>query len=213
MKAVGYAKPLPIDDPESSLDLELQDTIATGRDLLVEVMAVSVNPVDVKERASKGPKKEGEYRVLGFDAAGIVRAVGSVVALCKAGADVFYAGSYLRQGSNAQLQLVDEHIVAKKPKSLSFLHAASLLLTTLVAWEFVRINAITYVGTINAGNEGARVESGHAHGKVVHEFRAVGMRRWLVSPIACSARSRNDSRSTRMNSCGPNVSTRRGSFP
>jgi NADPH2:quinone reductase len=137
MKAVGYSKPLPIDDPESLLDLELKDPTASGHDLLVEIKAVSVNPVDVKERASRGPKNEGEYRVLGFDSAGIVKGVGSEVTMLKVGDEVFYAGSYLRQGSNAQLQLVDERIVAKKPESLGFLQAASLPLTSLTAWELL----------------------------------------------------------------------------
>jgi zinc-binding alcohol dehydrogenase family protein len=111
--------------------------VATGRDLLVEVKAISVNPVDTKVRASSPPPEGAEYKVLGWDAAGIVRAVGSEATLFQPGDEVFYAGSIARPGTNAELHLVDERIVGHKPKSLDFLQAAALPLTSLTAWELL----------------------------------------------------------------------------
>jgi zinc-binding alcohol dehydrogenase family protein len=141
MKAVGYKKPLPIADTDSLLDLILPEPETTGRDLLVEVKALSVNPVDTKFRANSAPVGS-EYMVLGWDAAGIVRGVGPDVTLFKPGDEVFYAGSIVRPGTNAELHLVDERIVGRKPKSLSFAEAAALPLTSLTAWEllFERLN-------------------------------------------------------------------------
>jgi zinc-binding alcohol dehydrogenase family protein len=134
MKAVGLYKYLPIDDPESLLDLELPEPQATGRDLLVRVKAISVNPVDVKVRAPK-PRVETQPRILGWDAAGVVEAVGEDVSLFKAGDEVYYAGSIMRSGSNAEYQLVDERIVGRKPRTLSFAEAAALPLTSITAYE------------------------------------------------------------------------------
>jgi zinc-binding alcohol dehydrogenase family protein len=136
MKAVGYRQPLPIDHPESLLDIDLPEPAPQGRDILVEVRAVSVNPVDTKVRKSAGPL-EGEYRVLGWDAAGVVRAVGEQVTLFKPGDKVFYAGSLLRPGTNSELHLVDERIVGHMPHSLGFEEAAALPLTSLTAWELL----------------------------------------------------------------------------
>lgn len=136
MKAVGYKKPLPINDPESLLDIEIPTPQASRRDLLVEVKAVSVNPVDVKVRRSAGPDQDG-YKVLGWDAAGIVRQAGPECSLFKAGDEVYYAGSILRTGTNAEFHVVDERIVGQKPKALSFAHAAALPLTTITAWELL----------------------------------------------------------------------------
>lgn len=140
MKAVGIYRHLPITDPESLVACELSDPVATGHDLLVRIKAVSVNPVDTKVRAPQ----EGNYdppRVLGWDAAGIVEEVGEQVTLFKSGDEVYYAGDITRQGSNAELQLVDERIVGMKPKNLTFKEAAALPLTTITAWEslFVRL--------------------------------------------------------------------------
>jgi len=129
-------KPSPIDDPESLLDVEVPIPHATGRDLLVEVKAVSVNPVDVKVRATVGPDGN-EYKILGWDAAGIVKQVGPEGALFKPGDEVYYAGSIARPGTNAEFHLVDERIVGKKPQSLGFAHAAALPLTTITAWELL----------------------------------------------------------------------------
>ncbi|MCX7275239.1 MAG: zinc-binding alcohol dehydrogenase family protein [Burkholderiales bacterium] len=134
MKAVGYRKCLPIDDPLSLVDLELPEPVAQGRDLLVRVMAVSVNPVDTKVRRAV-PPADGETRVLGYDAAGIVEAVGPQVTLFKPGDEVWYAGSRLRSGTNAERHLVDERIVGRKPRTLDFAQAAAMPLTTITAWE------------------------------------------------------------------------------
>ncbi len=134
MKAVAYRRCLPADDPHCLVDLSLPEPVATGRDLLVRVHAVSVNPVDTKLRRNAAPP-EGEARVLGFDVAGVVEAVGPEVTLFKPGQEVWYAGSRTRQGGNAELQLVDERLVGHKPKSLSFAQAAALPLTTITAWE------------------------------------------------------------------------------
>ncbi|RPE77309.1 zinc-binding alcohol dehydrogenase family protein [Vulcaniibacterium tengchongense] len=137
MKAVALTRYLPIDDPESLVDLELPEPAApTGHDLLVRVEAVSVNPVDTKVRAPK-PQVEAQPKVLGYDAAGTVEAVGEAVTRFKPGDKVYYAGDITRPGSNAQLQLVDERIVGRAPKSLDAAQAAALPLTALTAWELL----------------------------------------------------------------------------
>ncbi len=136
MKAVGYQKSRAIEHPDSLLDIELPEPTATGRDLLVEVHAVSVNPVDTKMRMRSQPA-EGQWQVLGWDAAGIVRAVGPDVKLLQPGDHVWYAGSIARSGSNAELQLVDERIVGHMPQSLDFAAAAALPLTSITAWEML----------------------------------------------------------------------------
>jgi NADPH2:quinone reductase len=134
MKAIGFTSCHPVDHPEALIDLDVPDPAAPeGHDMLVEVRAVSVNPVDTKRRRSEEP--QGAPRILGFDAAGVVRAVGPACALFAPGDEVFYAGVVTRAGSNAQLQLVDERIVGRKPRNLSFAEAASLPLTTITAWE------------------------------------------------------------------------------
>ena len=134
MRAVGYTDPGPIDRPDALVDFELPEPVATGRDLLVEVKAVSVNPVDTKVRRATAPAA-GERRVLGFDASGVVRAVGPEVDRFKPGDEVFYAGSIARPGTNMALHLVDERIVGHKPRSLDWGQAAALPLTSLTAWE------------------------------------------------------------------------------
>ncbi|MDR7116984.1 zinc-binding alcohol dehydrogenase family protein [Caulobacter sp. BE254] len=136
MKAVGFKAPSPINVPESLIDLDLPQPVPTGRDLLVAVRAVSVNPVDTKVRTSRKPA-EGQAEVIGWDAAGVVEAVGPEATLFKVGDPVFYAGAIDRPGSNAQFQLVDERIVGKKPASLSFPEAAALPLTAITAWELL----------------------------------------------------------------------------
>ena len=143
MKAVGYRKSLPIETEEALIDFETQTPEPQGRDLRVMVKAVSVNPVDTKVRKRAAPGA-GETKILGFDAAGIVDAVGPDVTLFKAGDEVFYAGSLLRQGTNSELHLVDERIVGRKPKTLSFAQAAALPLTSITAWEllFDRLGAV-----------------------------------------------------------------------
>jgi zinc-binding alcohol dehydrogenase family protein len=143
MKAVGYRKSLPIEDPDSLIDFETAKPEPKVRDIRVAVKAISANPVDYKVRKRAAPP-EGETKILGYDAVGIVDAVGPDVTLFKPGDEVFYAGSILRQGTNAEFHLVDERIVGRKPKSLSSAQAAALPLTSITAWEllFDRLGAV-----------------------------------------------------------------------
>jgi zinc-binding alcohol dehydrogenase family protein len=134
MRAVGYQQSLPIDQDESLLDVELPRPEPGPRDLFVEIKAVSLNPVDTKVRM-RAQAEPGGYKVLGFDAAGIVRGVGKDVSLFEEGDEVFYAGAITRQGTNAEFHVVDERLVGTKPQSLGFEEAAALPLTTLTAWE------------------------------------------------------------------------------
>ncbi len=134
MKAIGLRKYLPISDPESLVDFELPKPEAKGHDLLVSVRAISVNPIDMKVRAPKDGV-EDPPRILGWDVAGVVGAVGSDVTLFKPGDEVFYAGSITRPGCNSEFHLADERIVGRKPKSLNFAEAAALPLTSITAWE------------------------------------------------------------------------------
>ena len=133
MRAIGSYDGLPIGDPASLVDVELPVPELRPRDVLVRVQAVSVNPVDVKVRASLGHCDPP--RVLGFDAAGIVEAVGSEVTTLEVGDEVWYAGAVDRPGANAELHAVDERIVSYRPGSLSFAEAAALPLTAITAWE------------------------------------------------------------------------------
>jgi zinc-binding alcohol dehydrogenase family protein len=136
MKAVAYRESLPIDAIEALIDIVLPDPVPTGRDLLVEVRAVSVNPVDTKIRRNVAPDA-GQAKVLGWDAAGVVRAIGDEVKLFKPGDRVMYAGSLLRPGTNSELHLVDERIVGPVPATLGFEEAAALPLTSITAWELL----------------------------------------------------------------------------
>jgi zinc-binding alcohol dehydrogenase family protein len=133
MKAVAHTRPLPIEDPASLVDIELPKPSPAGRDLLVKVEAVSVNPVDTKRRISEKP--DALPRVLGWDAAGTVAATGDQVSLFSEGDPVYYAGDATRPGSNSEFQLVDERIVGRKPKKLDFAQAAAIPLTAITAWE------------------------------------------------------------------------------
>jgi NADPH2:quinone reductase len=135
MKAVAFTHSLPITADDALIDLDLPEPTPRRFDVLVEVKAVSVNPVDTKVRRRSEPL--GEPRILGFDAAGIVRAVGSSVTNFGIGDEIYYAGAVDRAGSNAEYQVVDERIAARKPKSLTFAEAAALPLTTLTAWEML----------------------------------------------------------------------------
>ena len=135
MKAVAYRRSLPTTDAESLIDVTLPEPKPGGRDLLVRVEAVSVNPVDTKIRRRVDP--QGEDKVLGWDAAGTVIAVGGEVTLFKPGDHVYYAGALDRPGSNAELQLVDERIVGRKPATLDMFQAAAMPLTTITAWELL----------------------------------------------------------------------------
>lgn len=135
MKAVAYRRSLPIEDVQSLQDVSLPEPAAQGRDLLVKVEAISVNPVDTKIRQRVDPN--GEDKVLGWDAAGTVVAVGKDVTLFKPGDKVYYAGAIDRSGSNAELQLVDERIVGRRPSTLDAAQSAAMPLTTLTAWELL----------------------------------------------------------------------------
>src|ERR1700745_1087252 len=136
MKGVGYQAPLPIDDPNSLLDITLPVPKLEPHDLLVQVKAISVNPVDIKVRQRAKPEGT-EYKVLGWDVAGVVTQVGTDCALFREGDEVFYAGSVVREGANAEFHLGDERIGGHKPKSLDFAGAAALPLTTITAWELL----------------------------------------------------------------------------
>ncbi|ABD88959.1 zinc-binding alcohol dehydrogenase family protein [Rhodopseudomonas palustris] len=136
MKAVGYSNPLPIDHAEALVDFETAIPTPLGRDLRVAVRAVSVNPVDTKVR-KRAAAPAGERKILGYDAAGIVDAVGPEVTLFKPGDEVWYAGSIVRPGTNSEFHLVDERIVGNKPATLSFAQAAALPLTSITAWELL----------------------------------------------------------------------------
>ncbi|BBP61662.1 zinc-binding alcohol dehydrogenase family protein [Pseudomonas sp. St316] len=136
MKAIAYYHSLPITDPQSLQDIELPEPVAGPRDLLVEVKAISVNPVDTKVRQNVQPE-DGAAKVLGWDVAGVVKAVGSEVTLFKAGDKVFYAGSIARAGGNSERHVVDERIVGHMPKTLGFAEAAALPLTAITAWELL----------------------------------------------------------------------------
>ncbi len=136
MKAIGYKENLPIENIESLQDITLDTPKATGRDILVEIKAISVNPADYKVRAGI-PVEGDDWKVIGWDATGIVKEVGEDVTLFKVGDEVWYAGDFTRQGSYAQYQVVDERIVGEKPKSISYAEAAALPLTTLTAYEML----------------------------------------------------------------------------
>lgn len=135
MKAIVYSQNLPATDPQSLYDTELPTPTPGENDLLVAVKAVSVNPVDTKIR--RNADTQGQQRVLGWDAAGVVVSVGSAVTGFKAGDEVWYAGAIDKPGSNSEFQLVDQRIVSHKPKSLSFSQAAALPLTAITAWELL----------------------------------------------------------------------------
>ena len=135
MKAIGYNQAGPITATEALIEFETGTPEIGPNDLLVEVRGISLNPVDVKVRANMGPKKG--TKVIGYDAAGIVREVGSDVSKFKAGDEVFYAGDITRAGTNSELHAVDERIVGKKPQSLDFAEAAAFPLTSITAWELL----------------------------------------------------------------------------
>jgi zinc-binding alcohol dehydrogenase family protein len=138
MKAVSFYKSLPIADPDSLVDITLDRPSPGPRDLLVEVRAISVNPVDTKIRGGSGPRNPADAsKLLGWDAAGVVVEVGSATKLFKPGDDVYYAGSVDRSGSYAEFQLVDERLVGRKPGRIGFAEAAALPLTTITAWELM----------------------------------------------------------------------------
>jgi len=137
MKAVGYLTPGSIDRDDAFLDLDIPDPVLRPRDLLVRIKAISVNPADTKIRASAKPADGATAKVLGWDAAGIVEAVGPDVSLFQVGDEVFYAGDVSRPGTNAELHAVDERIVGIKPQTLDWAEATALPLTAITAWELL----------------------------------------------------------------------------
>jgi zinc-binding alcohol dehydrogenase family protein len=176
MKAVALKRYLPISDPESLLDVELPDPKPQGRDLLVRVHAVSVNPVDTKVRSPKD-KTEASPRVIGWDAAGVVEAVGPDCKLFKAGDAVFYAGSITRPGSNSELHLVDERIVGPKPRSLDFAQAAAIPLTALTAYEGLFERLSIDVGGQHAGRTLLVINGGGGVGSIAIQLaKLAGLR-------------------------------------
>jgi zinc-binding alcohol dehydrogenase family protein len=141
MKAIGYRKPQDIDKDEALIEIDQPRPQPVGRDLLVKIAAVSVNPVDTKIRANVNPQ-QGQVKVLGWDAVGEVVGVGDEAELYQVGDRVYYAGDLTRPGTNAEYHLVDERIVGKKPYSISDAEAAAIPLTAITAWEllFDRLN-------------------------------------------------------------------------
>ena len=135
MKAIGYKKAGPVSAKDSLIEFETQAPALRPKDLLVEVKGISVNPVDVKVRASMEP--ESEVKIIGYDASGIVRQTGGEVTGFKVGDEVYYAGDITRPGTNADLHAVDERLVGKKPASLGFAEAAGFPLTSITAWEIL----------------------------------------------------------------------------
>lgn len=136
MKAIAYRTPGPIERQDSLQDITLEKPIATGRDLLVSIKAISVNPVDTKLRKAAATAGT-DWKILGYDASGIVEAIGPEVENFKPGDPVFYAGSISRPGTNSEFHLVDERIVGHKPPSLTHPQAAALPLTAITAWEML----------------------------------------------------------------------------
>jgi zinc-binding alcohol dehydrogenase family protein len=141
MKAIAFTRPLPIDAPDSLVELDLPRPQPGPRDLLVNVQAVSVNPVDTKVRGARhqgsASDATGKPRVLGWDAAGVVVEKGAAVSGFSVGDEVYYAGELDRPGSNAEYQAVDERLVGRKPKSIGFAEAGALPLTSITAWELL----------------------------------------------------------------------------
>ncbi|MGW6740078.1 zinc-binding alcohol dehydrogenase family protein [Streptomyces sp. NPDC055025] len=157
MRAIASYRGLPVDDPESLQDVKVPRPEPRPRDILVRVQAVSVNPADVKSRIALEPT--ADPRILGFDAAGVVEAVGPEVGTLSVGDEVWYAGDVTRAGANADLHAVDERIAARKPASLGFAEAAAMPLTTITAWEtlFERFG-------LTAGSTGTLLALGGAGG-------------------------------------------------
>lgn len=136
MKAVAYQTAGSIDRPDALVDIDLETPVAKGRDLLVKVEAISVNPVDTKVR-TRASAEAGAWKVLGWDVSGEVVAVGDEATHFAVGDQVFYAGALDRPGANSEYHLVDERIVGRKPASLSHPEAAALPLTAITAWEML----------------------------------------------------------------------------
>lgn len=177
MKAIAYYQSLPAEHPEALQDIRLAEPTPGPRDLLVRVEAVSVNPVDTKVRRNQAPQN-GQARVLGWDAAGVVQAVGSEVSLFQPGERVFYAGAIDRAGANSELHLVDERIVGHMPASLSFAEAAALPLTAITAWELLFERLQIAEGSHDQGQSLLIVGAGGGVGSILVQLarRLTGLR-------------------------------------
>ncbi|WP_343531755.1 zinc-binding alcohol dehydrogenase family protein [Pedobacter sp.] len=146
MKAVGFKTSLPVSEPNSFIEFETEKPSPTGHELLVKIKAIAVNPVDFKIRQNSAKDTVLEQpKIIGWDASGVVEAIGENVSLFKVGDEVYYAGDITKPGCNAEFQVIDERIVGKKPKALSDEAAAAMPLTVLTAWEIlfdrIRISA------------------------------------------------------------------------
>ena len=146
MKAVGFKTSLPIAAADSFIDFETEKPIPQGHELLVKINAIAINPVDYKIRQNAAKDTElADPKIIGWDACGVVEAVGNEVSLFKVGDEVYYAGDITKPGCNAEYQVIDERIVGRKPKTLINEEAAAMPLTTLTAWEIlfdrIRISA------------------------------------------------------------------------
>jgi zinc-binding alcohol dehydrogenase family protein len=164
MKAIAFTHPLPIEDQDSLVELDLPQPEVGPQDLLVNVRAISVNPVDTKVRGARhqgsSPDKAGKPRVLGWDAAGVVVKKGPAVTAFNIGDEVYYAGALDRPGSNAEYQAVDERLVGHKPQSIGFAEAAALPLTSITAWELL----FDRLGILEGENDSSLLVSGAAGG-------------------------------------------------
>ena len=159
MKAIGYNQAGPITAPDALVEVEVEAPELNPRDLLVEVRGISVNPVDVKVRANRAPDKG--TKIIGYDAAGVVREVGSDVRKFQVGDEVFYAGDITRPGTNAALHAVDERIVGEKPRSLNFAEAAGFPLTAITAWEILSDSlGFDSLGSDSLGSKGRAGKGG-----------------------------------------------------
>ncbi|WP_028521934.1 zinc-binding alcohol dehydrogenase family protein [Runella limosa] len=136
MKAVGFKTSLPISEEESFIEFETAKPQPSGHELLVKISAISVNPVDfkIRQNSAKGTVLDTP-KIIGWDAAGVVEAVGENVSLFNVGDKVYYAGDITKPGSNSEYQLIDERIVGKQPSTLFDEAAAAMPLTVLTAWE------------------------------------------------------------------------------
>lgn len=185
MKAIGLLKYLPIENKESLLDIELEKPTPKGKDLLVRVNAISINPVDVKVRSPKD-KVEDEPKILGWDASGVVVEVGEECKLFKPGDEVFYAGSITRPGTYCEYHLVDERIVGSKPKTLTYAESSALPLTSITAWEalFERLEINTNNKEVNKLNNILIIGGGGGVGSI-----AIQLAKWAgLNVIATASR-------------------------
>src|SRR3984957_11920238 len=187
MKAIGFIRPLPIEAPDSLVELDLPRSEPQPRDLLVNVRAGSVNPVDTKIRGARhqgsAADTTGKPRVLGWDAAGVVVDKGTAVSGFAVGDEIYYAGELERPGSNQEYQAVDERLVGRKPKAIGFAEAAALPLTSITAWEllFDRLN-------VREGESGAALLVSGAAGGVGSILVQLARRLTGLTVIATASR-------------------------